>query len=269
MVFSAPRRDADAMIDDYLARLSTVPGWFHPADVRVFLELDRLQAESEFAGDLLEIGVYKGKSAILLGYFVRPGERLIVCDLFGTEPGTDREQRENDEWYAGLEQAHFEQNYRRFHPSLPTVLVCSSAALGSQGLGRTFRFIHVDGSHQYEVVKQDIATVKDLLRDGGIVSFDDYRTMHAPGVAAAVWQELGAGVLRPLCITPTKLYAIHGAERSGLRDRFTRWAKADAELSVEPEMIDGHEFLRIELRPRRVALVKRLYWEFMAARRGQ
>jgi len=266
---SAPGADRDRMIHDYIGRLSTVPGWFHAEDVQLFMELDRLQAELRMSGDLLEIGVYQGKSAILLGYFVREGEQLVVCDLFGTRPETNDEQRENDTWYPGLELAQFERNYRRFHPCMPMVMACSSAVLTSQGLSRTFRFIHVDGSHQYDAVKRDIATVKDLLLDGGIVSFDDYRALHAPGVAAAVWQELASGVLRPLCVTATKLYATYGPDRSEqLRARLVAWGAAHPDLSVEPEAVGGHEFVRIARRPGASApLLKRIYWEIMAGRR--
>src|SRR6476620_129325 len=40
------------------------------------------QRDAGIRGDLLKIGVYRGKSAILLGYALRPDEELVACDLF-------------------------------------------------------------------------------------------------------------------------------------------------------------------------------------------
>lgn len=54
---------------DYLRALDSIDGWLYPEDVLLFQEIDALQGLSKVTGDLLEIGVYHGKSAILLGYF--------------------------------------------------------------------------------------------------------------------------------------------------------------------------------------------------------
>jgi methyltransferase family protein len=50
------------------------------------------------------------------------------------------------------------------------------------GLTKRFRLIHIDGSHLFEIVQQDIKLSKDILKDDGIVIFDDYRSPHTPGV---------------------------------------------------------------------------------------
>ena len=68
----------------YIERgIHTVEGWFGRGDAEVFLAVD---AEQAHRGDLLEIGVYLGKSAVLVGYMQRPDERFVICDLF--DPGT-------------------------------------------------------------------------------------------------------------------------------------------------------------------------------------
>ena len=159
---------------DYLRAFDTIDGWLYPEDVLLFQEIDALQGLSKVTGDLLEIGVYHGKSAILLGYFPRQDERLVVCDLFQSPGQTRENQAEKQFWYPELTRETFERNYLRFHNSLPVVVVCPSAKLIQAGnLTRTFRFIHIDASHVYSIVRQDIHIAKLLLKDKGIVVFDD------------------------------------------------------------------------------------------------
>lgn len=76
--------------------LATIPGWLDKFDARLFLSVQETQREAAITGDVLEIGVYLGRSAALLGYFVRPDERFVACDLFvmpGKDEGSDPEQR--------------------------------------------------------------------------------------------------------------------------------------------------------------------------------
>jgi len=66
--------------------LDTIPGWFYPQDVRLFDFVLNCQLENDIRGDVLEVGAYQGKSAILLAYGLRGDENLVVCDLFGLSP---------------------------------------------------------------------------------------------------------------------------------------------------------------------------------------
>src|ERR1700726_1241191 len=76
----APERDA------LIFRLRR-NGWAHAQDARRLRHTRRggspaLAGVAASAGGMLEIGVYRGKSAILMGCGLRPDERLIACDLF-------------------------------------------------------------------------------------------------------------------------------------------------------------------------------------------
>jgi predicted O-methyltransferase YrrM len=185
-----------------------VPGWFKPLDAAAFCAVDRSQVGAK--GDLLEIGVYLGKSAVLLGFMVRPGEQLVVCDLFEDLPGAVEDIHARDRHYAGLARSRFEANYLSFHGTLPEIIQQDSTELELPE--HTFRFIHVDGSHRYDVVRQDVALTRRLLLPGGVVCFDDITAFHAPGVAAAVWEAVAVDGLRPLALTPKKMYATWGDE---------------------------------------------------------
>jgi len=61
----------------------------------LFRKINELQHAEGKTGDLLEIGVYRGKSAILLGYLLQGEERLVLCDLFGAPAPTADNESEN------------------------------------------------------------------------------------------------------------------------------------------------------------------------------
>jgi hypothetical protein len=192
----------------YLSEKDSVPGWFLDIDALLFLGVNALQTSRGTRGNLLEIRAYYGKSAILLGYCLQPGERLVVSDTFKqTDLLIAEGMAEYRKYHGTLRQDEFERHYRRFHPNLPDVIVGSSTQLDRTGLARQFRLIHVDGWHEYEVVREDIVTARALLGDGGIVIFDDWSQRHCPGVAMALWESYRATDLIPLGFTDGKLYA--------------------------------------------------------------
>jgi hypothetical protein len=192
----------------YLSQKDSVPGWFLDIDARLFLAVNALQTGRGIRGNLLEIGAYHGKSAILLGFCLQAGERLVVSDTFEHTGGHSAEGiAEHLVTYSSLRQQEFERHYRRFHPSLPELIVGPSAELDRIRLARQFRLIHVDGGHEYQVVREDILTARALLGDGGIVIFDDWSQPHCPGVAMALWESYQETNLIPLGFTDTKMYA--------------------------------------------------------------
>jgi hypothetical protein len=236
--------DRRPTVDEYIARMhELVPGWFDNVDATVFRAIDEVQRAAGIEGNLLEIGAYLGKSAILLGYLLRPEERLVVCDLFTNEdidPGLEADAA----YYLELSRAAFEENYGRFHPRPATVIERSSTELADERLGRSFRIVHVDGSHRYDIVRQDIANAREMVVDGGIVVVDDYRTVpHALGVAAAVWEAVTDGTLVPLLTTEQKFYGYSRGDAGTTAMMLRRWALEDAPYSCLPQHVAGHELV--------------------------
>ena len=195
-----PRAVSDAQID-------AIPGWFQDYDVDMFrLLLDRT---AENGGDLAEMGTYLGKSAVLIGGSLRPGERFTVVDLFGSQAGDNANQAENDAHYEGLTRRAFEQYYQAVHGDLPHVVTGLSRSVVDHARHGAHRFVHVDAGHLFDNVVEDIEAARTLLKADGVVVFDDFRSEHTPGVSAAVWRATDAG-LRPFAVTPVKLYATFG-----------------------------------------------------------
>ncbi len=217
----------------YTEQMDKVDGWFFEADVELFSHLLACQRTADIKGDLLEIGAYQGKSAILMGYGLRDDEELVICDLFGAVMDHDDIPLVPRQQYSGLEQRQFLANWDRFHSRRPTLEVCESSELD---LGdRVFRFIHIDGCHSYQCVAKDISLAVTHTVERGVIAIDDYRGVETPGVAAAVWQAVGNGFLFPFAATYMKIYACtsaadqrHWLER--FRDRGDICALPDFEL---------------------------------------
>ncbi len=186
--------------------IEELPGWFQRMDMELFKQLLDQTGDRLGGGDLAELGVYLGKSAALIGWGRRPGETFTVVDLFEEESSAAENRAENDEQYAELSQEAFERHYRTVHDELPVVVRGPSASIVDHATHGTHRFVHVDASHLYEHVVEDIAAARTLLKPGGVVVFDDFRSVHTPGVAAAVWRATRDD-LRPFAVSLNKLYA--------------------------------------------------------------
>jgi hypothetical protein len=246
----------DPVLGAYLLALPTVPGWFSELDFRILVALDQAQKRADVSGDILEIGAYHGKSAILLGYLTQGRESLHVCDLFNLNADvSDMNREENERWYMGFGQADFERQFRRFHESLPDLIVGPSTDIDREALASTCRLVHIDGSHVHAIVKEDIAAARRVLRQGGIVALDDISTPHNPGSAIAAWEGVLGGVLHPLCLTDAKLYATCDALFPRWLAEIQDWAAGEPDIRVEMHTIAGHGVARLVHEPRPLTAV--------------
>jgi predicted O-methyltransferase YrrM len=234
-------QDSDVTVDSDV--LETVPGWFGPTDQALFRWFLSRQVASGHKGDLAELGVYMGKSAILIGdYLQRPGEAFTVIDLFEEVSDEVENRAENERTYANLTQRSFEAHYLRFHAQLPRIVRGDSRSITEHARVGSHRFVHVDASHLYEHVRADAESAKRLLSDNGVVVFDDIRSLHTPGVAAAVWEEILKGGLRVLVSSENKLYGTWSDPTAWL-DGLRAWLPASG-LEWEQQEIAGRPFLR-------------------------
>lgn len=237
-------------VENYIERdMSEIPGWFSADDARVFAWISQLQGQRDLTGDLLEIGVYRGKSAVLLGHLVRGGERLVLCDLFdqpvtpsGALPDRSAATVESA-WYPDATRRGFLATYGRYHARPPIVYQCPSDELANHENVRTFRMIHIDGSHSYDTVRSDIGLAATMLVPQGLVILDDYRSFHTPGVSAAVWEAVVNDGLRPLWLTHDKMYASWGVDLEDVREPLQRMFRQTLGVEAVEETVCGHHVL--------------------------
>lgn len=189
----------------YARGCEQIPGFFYVADFLLFDFILGDQLDSGVAGDLLEIGVYRGKSAILMGCGLRPDERLIACDLFDEVLSHEDLGTKHREIYGGLQVAEFHRNWDLYHSRQRLdVRVCDSAQLTNLP---PLRFTHIDGCHNHQCVSGDIKLAAEHTGPRGVISLDDYGITEEPGVAAAISEAVAAGELLPFCASDMKLYA--------------------------------------------------------------
>jgi hypothetical protein len=184
-----------------------IPGWFYWYDRALF---DTILKAQDFTGDIVELGAYLGRSSVILGNHIRSGERFVVVDLFGAEASDSANKQENERSYRTLNREQFEGNYLAFHSELPEVIQGFSSEVMAYVKPNTVRFLHVDASHLYDQVAEDIRNAQTLLEQNGVVVLDDFRSGHTPGVAAATWEAVLGRGLKPFATSKLKMYATWG-----------------------------------------------------------
>ncbi|MFP5282163.1 MAG: class I SAM-dependent methyltransferase [Actinomycetes bacterium] len=232
-------------------KFTDLPGWFFWIDYLVFTRLLQAQQASP-PGVLVELGTYLGKSAVVIGEHLRDRERFVALDLFGrTElldgDGTSANTAEVQRSYPTLSRRAFEANYLALHPALPEIVEGLSSSIPRYVTPGTARFVHVDASHLYDQVQVDVGNTEQMLRPGGVAVFDDWRSEHTPGVAAAVWEAVFTRGLIPLVLTPYKFYGVW-SDPEPYRSAIARLIDQDPAVWAEQQQIAGYPVFRLSLR---------------------
>lgn len=193
-----------AAVQQYLSDTSPVEGWFFPVDAQLFAFIDHVQQERSITGNLYEIGVHHGKTALLLARFLHPGEHLGVCDVFGNQ---DLNLDRSGEGSLGL----FLRNvgtYTPLDPSDVAIHAKRSDALTEEETTTGCRIFHIDGGHQPEDVKNDLRVAIRALHRDGVVIVDDVFSSSWPGVAEGFFEFLlqNCTTLFPLLIGGNKVF---------------------------------------------------------------
>jgi hypothetical protein len=235
----------------YLDEMESIPGWFTSLDGALMCAASDHQRAAGIAGDIVEIGVYHGRSAILFGFLLDAGERFIACDPFDADDGmTDENSRWNRRFYPGLTRASFERNYVHYHGALPVIAAVPSSGLGAVAGPASCRIVHVDGAHDYATVRDDARISRELSAPGGVAVFDDYCKPHLPGTAMAVWEQVTSGALVPLVLTDAKLYGCWStSEAAALRAHLVERATALPGTRVDEHRLADWSVPRIVPRP--------------------
>lgn len=197
-------------------RLAAIPGWLNLDDLAHFSLVLGTQSAAGLRGDLLEIGCFHGRAAAVLAMHLRPGERLVLVDLFdlpSDEPYGDRPSP-----------GQVRRNLAHALPALDLgqvlILRADSRGLRLPGDLRV-RFAHVDGGHAPDTVRADLEQCASCLLPAGVIAVDDYAHPRHPGVTAGTdaflaanphWQRLAD--LNRTGALGRKLYLTRGVEPS-------------------------------------------------------
>lgn len=221
----------------YIRHLDDIEGWLLPEAAALMTAVSRIQRDWDVTGDLFEIGVYRGKSAVLLALLADPEyERLKVCDVFA-------DQTSNPSKSGRGERAAFEKLLHEWVESdcdFLDVYQFPSGELSVEDTGHRCRIFHVDGGHHAEEALNDLMTADQALLNAGMVVVDDYFNEAWPGVSEGVMRFL---LLRPHALVPVA----HGFNKMLLcrphrRDHWREALKRRLDLEVlEDDQIEAVE----------------------------
>lgn len=222
-------------------RTRGIEGWFSADAAALFGLLDEAQRTAGVQGDLFEIGVHHGRSAVLLSQLARPGERLGVCDLFG-------EQDQNMSVSGHGDRAIFEANVAAQAPGFDRldVFAMASDRLTPEQTGGPYRLFHIDGGHLREEALADLRLGAAVLDEGGAIVVDDPFSVAWPGVTEGILAFLAERAdFAPLILGFNKLVLTLTTARElyqpSVLDRDTWWRYFDRriyDLKILP--IAGH-----------------------------
>jgi len=178
--------NSPAMLNLYKQKFDTIEGWFFIPFIDILTKLDEYQNQKKVVGNLAEIGVFHGKSFILLYLLSNPHEKVLAVDCF------DQQQFNYDNSGPGCKFDSFIKNVKTFcDPNiskLEVLKVDSSKMTPKHYLdacknGLPFRIFSIDGCHQAKETEIDIINATGSLAKGGIIIIDDYFNYSWAGVS--------------------------------------------------------------------------------------
>lgn len=155
-------------------------GMISDLSIAIFQSILDFQAHRKIAGNMVEFGTYKGRSAsVLLG-------NLHGDDILGLVDVAE---------YAEFDKLrNINPAFKFFHGKSENL--ASDPALNSF-LGSGVRFAHHDASHSYDNVSTEMALVEPILSNGGVMVLDDFCNPAFMQVVAACFHHLsrdGCGI---------------------------------------------------------------------------
>lgn len=146
-----------------------VEGWFYPIDIIMLFGL--LTHIQKFEGDICEIGVAYGKSAICLSQFKRDTENLYLYDIFKEEI---KKIAQNNIAKFGSEK---NINWR--------IQDTTNLHFDDIIFNSPLRLLHIDGCHEHFAVLNDLQLFSNKMHDEGVIVIDDFNDYEYPGVNSA------------------------------------------------------------------------------------
>ena len=162
--------------------MDNIYGWFNDGHKDMY---DIFVKQANDGDSILEIGCFLGKSSIYLANKIKQSKKdikLYCVDLFSIRPD-----------YPGnkvLREALFKKNGSDALPQFKSLMskynvtdiVVPFKMSSHEALdlfidqGKKFKYIFIDGGHDYEIVKPDIEKSLLLIEKNGIIAGDDYFT---------------------------------------------------------------------------------------------
>ena len=152
------------------------PKWFEDNNTRGDFESMLKEYKGKKNLRFLQIGIFTGNASRWLFENILIDSSSVLVDV---DPWCGNVQHEVYDW-AEIASAYKEQ-LSPYSSRLKTYTMFSKEFF-EQGKEKDFDFIYIDGDHSPEAVAIDAAGAWNILKTGGIISFDDYEWNHPAGI---------------------------------------------------------------------------------------
>jgi predicted O-methyltransferase YrrM len=158
----------------YRTEFGWIGGWFKEKATASWDCLLALQTALAVRGNLMEIGVSRGKSAALMVLHARSEDTCVFVDPVLRQEAIDAIETirgQNNVWLRDMSQNI--RGDKRLDP-----------------LAGTFRWIHIDGEHSGRAVMNDLEIAGGLLSPEGVICLDDFMSPAYPQITMAAFRFL-------------------------------------------------------------------------------
>lgn len=160
----------------HLDEITAIGGWMEPLAMTFFDVINTIQIQNDIHGHIMEIGTYYGKSAAVLGQFLRTDEEFYCCDTFSGYKKVENNFRDS-----------FETFFYNMTGRKAIVRQMMSTDLTPELLdNQKFRIWHIDGYHSFEDTLFDLKLGTQMLGERGIIIADDFLNPDWLGVGQAI-----------------------------------------------------------------------------------
>jgi predicted O-methyltransferase YrrM len=156
-------------------KFSELPGFIMPESLCIWDFFLEFQSRNWQPASLLEIGVYHGKSAMMLALHCKPEETVLLVD-------PSEYVEEARKILTNFKAAKFE--------IIKTPSSDAKVWALSSRYTRSLRWIHIDGDHKAATVWNDLSLANQLLSATGIVCVDDFFSPRYPQLTYVLFQFL-------------------------------------------------------------------------------
>lgn len=140
-------------------------------DVTQGLALARYAAAVE-DGDIVEIGSYKGKSAVAISYGMGKSRKSDSIKLFCIDPHASFTGQLGDK-FGAVDRGDFFRLMLETGAYENVALINLPGDQAALGWTRPIGFLFIDGDHRYHAVREDFMRWVPHVLDGGIIAIDD------------------------------------------------------------------------------------------------
>ena len=179
---------ASLPFDDRWPNIDAIEGWLGRESAALMDFMLETQDLINAPGQgLLEIGVWKGRSAALLAAHLRLGEDLVLVDAW----------LKKDEIIANLSAAMAQglnlQSVKLFQGTAREL----ATAVGPV---RRFRFVHIDGEHTGAGLRADLSLARKITEPTGLIAIDDIFHPMYPHLAKEMFTFLSTEARDLVCV---------------------------------------------------------------------